>query len=123
MARILIVEDETDAAILLGERLSSGGFEVLTASDAYESIDVLRKETIDLVLLDLMLPAGGGLTVLKNLRQDKKTAACPVIILTANRSPGYKQKVMDEGVQAYIEKPYDSKELMETINKLLKKTG
>ena len=121
MATILIVEDEVDAVTLLTKRLSKNGFEILSAGDVSGSIELLQKEKVDLVILDLMLPAGGGVTVLKSLRGDKRTSGIPVVVLTATRSPGYKQKVLDEGVDAYLEKPYDPVELISTIQNLLKK--
>lgn len=120
MAKILIVEDEADAAMLLEERLSRNGFKTAIAKDVVEGIELLHKENPDLVILDLMLPAGGGATVLKNLRGDPKTSAIPVIVLTATHSPGYKHKILTEGVQAYMEKPYESAELIATIKGLLK---
>ena len=120
MPKILIVEDEDDAAMLLGKRLSKNGFEVLTASDVPKSIEVLQKQKVDLVILDLMLPAGGGVTVLKSLRENSRTSSIPVVVLTATHSPGYKQKVLDEGVESYMEKPYDPAELVTTIKGLLK---
>ena len=121
MPKILIIEDEADAAMLLEKRLSKNGFEVLTANDVPESIELLQKEKVDLVILDLMLPAGGGVTVLKSLRRDARTSGIPVVVLTASHSPGYKQKVLDGGVQAYLEKPYDPVELIAAIRDLLKK--
>lgn len=121
MPKILIVEDETDAAMLLGKRLAKNGFEVLTANDIPESIELLHKKKVDLVILDLMLPAGGGVTILKNIRGNSRTHDIPVVVLTASNSPGYKQKVLDEGVEAYMEKPFDSAELITTIRDLLKK--
>ena len=121
MPKILIVEDEADAAMLLGKRLAKNGFEILTANDVPKSIELLQKEKIDLVILDLMLPAGGGVTVLKSLREDGRTSGIPVVVLTATHSPGYKHKVLGEGVEAYMEKPYDPAELITTIKNLLKK--
>ena len=120
MPRILIVEDEVDAAMLLGKRLSKNGFDILIANEVSGSIELLQREKIDLMILDLMLPAGGGVTVLKSLRGDKRTSGIPVVVLTATHSPGYKQKIMGEGVEAYMEKPYDSAELVKTIKGLLK---
>lgn len=120
MPKILIVEDEVDAAMLLEKRLSKNGFETLTANDVPGSIELLQKEKIDLVILDLMLPAGGGATVLKSIRGDARISGIPVVVLTATHSPGYKHKILSEGVQAYLEKPYDPAELITTIQNLLK---
>ena len=121
MPRILIVEDEADAAMLLEKRLSKNGFETVIAKDVIEGIALLQKVKPDLVILDLMLPAGGGATVLKSLRNDPQTSGIPVLVLTASHSPGYKNKIMEEGVQAYMEKPYEAAELMAAINGLLTK--
>jgi len=106
--------------LAIAKILKEEGFEVVSADDIYDAIELLKKEKPDLVLLDLMLPAGGGLTVLKNLRADKKICHIPVVVLTASRSPGYKEEVLKEGVEAYVEKPYDSKELVSVIRKALK---
>ena len=119
MSKILIVEDEADLVTFMTERLVKEGFEVDSAKDVYEAIELLHKAKPDLLILDLMLPAGGGLTVLKNLRADRETAKIPVIVLTASHSPGYKEEVMKMGVQAYMEKPYDSPKLIAVIKKAL----
>lgn len=119
MPKILIIEDEENTVEFLTIRLSREGFTVLSANDSYKGIALAHKEMPDLIILDLMLPAGGGLTVLKRIKAVKETSGIPVLVLTANKSPGYRQKVMAEGVEAYVEKPYDSQELVVTIKKLL----
>ncbi|MDD5136844.1 MAG: response regulator [Candidatus Omnitrophica bacterium] len=119
MSKILIVEDETDLVTFMTQRLVKEGFEVISAKDVYEAVELVRKAKPDLLILDLMLPAGGGLTVLKNLRADREYAHIPVVVLTASHSPGYKEEVLKEGVQAYLEKPYDSPKLIAAIKKAL----
>ena len=78
MPKILIVEDETDAAMLLGKRLSKNGFDILTANDVLDSIAILKKEKVDLVILDLMLPL---LLLLLLLLQCSDWEACRKAIL------------------------------------------
>ena len=119
MPKILIVEDEADLVTFMTERFVKEGFEVVAAGDVYGAIELLRKEKPDLVILDLMLPAGGGLTVLKGMKTDKEIPRIPVVVLTASHSPGYKEEVLKEGVAAYVEKPYDSGELLTIIKKAL----
>jgi DNA-binding response OmpR family regulator len=73
----------------------------------------------DLVVLDIMLPAGGGLHVLKNIRSMPVTAVTPVVVLTAIDDEEMRQKIEQVGVEAYITKPFDYTVLSGTIKKLL----
>ena len=118
--RILIVEDEPDAAKVLEKRVSDAGFETMVAGDAYRGIELIRKEKPDLVLLDLMLPAGGGLSVLENLKLFTQGKHTPVIVITGIGDDNYKQKVFDMGAEAYFEKPYEARELIDKIKEVLK---
>jgi DNA-binding response OmpR family regulator len=117
--KILIVEDDFDIAKVVRRRCTDAGFETAIATDAYQGIQMVHQEKPDCVILDLGLPAGGGLGVLKALRMNVQTRLCPVIILTAARDEALKKKVLDEGVEAYLEKPYDSDELLKAIQKCL----
>ena len=117
--RILIVEDEVDVAKVVKKRLSEHGFQGIIAVDGYQGVELAHKERPDLIILDLMLPAGGGLSVLKKIRIATNTMDIPVIVLTGIQDEKYKQQVLDEGVDAYMEKPYEASELIETIKKIL----
>lgn len=119
--KILVVEDELDAAKVLVKRLTSHGFNVLVANDAYQGTALINKEKPDLVILDLMLPAGGGISVLKNVKTNPTIAYIPIIILTGMKDEQKKREVMNEGVAAYLEKPYDADNLLGTIRKILDK--
>ena len=119
MSKILIIEDETDIAKLLVKRLSLNKYETVCASDAYQGIQFAHNARPDLIILDLMLPAGGGLMVLRNLRMTADTVTVPVVVLTGMKDPEYKKKIMEEGVDAYLGKPYDAEELIRVINNIL----
>ncbi|MFA6384773.1 MAG: response regulator [Candidatus Omnitrophota bacterium] len=119
MKKILVVEDEVDIAKVLLKRLNDAGFETQCALDAYLAVKFCHDFAPDLVILDLMLPAGGGLFVLENIRASAKTNSIPVLVLTGIKDEEYKQKVLDQGVSAYMEKPYEHQELIKTINKIL----
>ena len=120
MSIVLIVEDEQDVAIVLAKRLKDEGFEVIMAQDAYEGFSLALKDKPDLVLLDLMLPAGGGLQVLQNIRNSSKIMDMPVVVITGIKDAEYEQKVLKAGVEAYLEKPYDFEKLKGIIQKILK---
>jgi DNA-binding response OmpR family regulator len=121
MAKILIVEDEIDTAKVLEKRLTQQNFEVVVALDAYQGIALIHKERPDLILLDLMLPAGGGKFVLENSRFSSQSRYIPVIVLSGITEGEYKEKILEAGVDAYLEKPYDPEVLIRTIREILTK--
>ena len=123
MHKILIIEDEVDTAKVLAKRLSVSNFEVAVASDAYQGTELAHKAKPDLIILDLMLPAGGGLRVLENIDKSSETVAIPVIVLTAMKDEEYKRRILDKKIEAFLEKPYDFAELIKTINQVLTKTN
>jgi len=122
METILIVEDELDVQKVLAKRLSSHGFTVHCASDGYQAVEMAHKVNPDLILLDLQLPAGDGLTALRKMRMSAKIQRARVVVLTGLTNEGYKEKILKEGVDAYLQKPYDAQALIETIDQILKGT-
>lgn len=123
MAKILIVDDDQDIIKVLSKRLVQKGYEVAAATDGYLGVQMAHKEKPDLILLDLMLPVGGGLSVLKNMRMSAQTGSIPVIVLTGMKDDQYKQKIMAEGVDIFIEKPYDAEALIKNIEALIQNKG
>ena len=122
MATILVVEDELDVQKVVAKRLSSHGFTVHCASDGYQAIEMAHKVNPDLIVLDLQLPAGDGLIVLRKIRMSAKIQRAHVVVLTGMTHEGYKKNVLKEGVDAYLQKPYDAQALIDTIDKILKGT-
>jgi two-component system response regulator VicR len=123
MATILVVEDELDVQKVVAKRLSSRGFTVHCASDGYQAVQKAHKIAPDLIVLDLQLPAGDGLSVLRKLRISKNTKKTHIVVLTGMTNELFKQSVLTEGVDAYLQKPYDSQVLLETIDKILSKSA
>ena len=81
--KILIVDDEPDAIELIEFNLKASGYEVVTAADGEEALQKARSVLPQLIILDLMLPEVDGMEVCKILRRDPRTAAIPIIMLTA----------------------------------------
>ncbi|MFH1406646.1 MAG: response regulator [Candidatus Omnitrophota bacterium] len=123
MSKILIIEDEQDLARALRRQLVDRKFEVICAYDAYQGLKLAQDNVPDLIILDLMLPAGGGLGTLKNIKMSAKTGHVPVIVLTGMKNDELKKKVKEEGVEAYLEKPYDINELVGVISGILQGKG
>ena len=123
MATILVVEDELDVQKVVAKRLSSRGFIVHCASDGYQAVQKAHALGPDLIVLDLQLPAGDGLSVLRKLRISKNTKKTHIVVLTGMTNELFKQSVLTEGVDAYLQKPYDSQVLLDTIDKILSKSA
>ncbi len=120
MSKILIVDDDPDITKHLAIKLAKEGYDVVFAMDAYNAIQSARREKPNLIILDIMLPAGGGLHVLKSIRLISSTALVPVVILTGTSDEEMRKKIEQEGVEAYFQKPYDYTVLSETIKNILK---
>ena len=118
MTKILVVDDEKDVVELLTFLLQKDGFNVVTASNGKEALDLVPKETPDLILLDVMMPEMDGYTVQTQLMENPKTKEIPIIILTAK---GQLKDVfaMSSNVKAYIEKPFDPKTLRAKIQEAI----
>jgi len=118
--KILIIEDEQELISSLTTLFKSQGYLTLAAYDGLYGISLAHEEKVDLVILDLGLPAGGGLYVLENLKQSVKTNSIPVLILTARQEKELEEKAYQMGVEAYLYKPFDPKELLDKIKEILK---
>ncbi|MEO7803482.1 MAG: response regulator [Actinomycetota bacterium] len=116
--KILIVEDDSDITKLMVSLLESSGYTALTASDAVVAIAIARQEVPDLVVLDLGLPGGGGLTVLKRLRSLQVTSATPVLVVSAFGST-HRDAALVDGAQQFLEKPFIPDEFLEAVAALL----
>jgi len=117
--KIVLVEDEIDTAKVIVKRLATAGYNVMVSHDALQAFRIINEERPDLVILDLMLPGGGGLSVLERMRLSAFTTHIPVVVLTGMKDETHKKKVLDEGVDAYLEKPYEAQELLTVIKDIL----
>src|SRR6266446_4081783 len=120
-SRVLIVEDERDIRDLLLFHLEREGFQVSSASSGEEALRQVRHATPDLVLLDLMLPAMGGLEVCRKLRQDPATVALPIVMLTAKGDEVDRVLGLELGADDYIVKPFSPKELLARVRAVLRR--
>ena len=117
--KILIVDDEPDILRAAKVRLMSFGYEVITAGDGSDIVNLVQKNMPDLILLDLRLPHMDGDKICVILKADDKLKAIPVIIFTASSDPTTSKKVKDGGAEGYLIKPFDTEDLLQTIKKFL----
>ena len=115
---ILIADDYEDNRALLRLLLEQSGHRILEARDGRECLEMARVETPDLALIDLSMPVLDGWGVLNELRADERTRGIPCVAFTA--APDSDRKLaLDRGFDAYISKPFRSKDLHDTVERLL----
>ena len=113
---ILIVDDNRENRKVLGSILVNNGFEVGISADGRKALDFIKKETPDLILLDVMMPGMDGYEVCETLKKDIKTQHIPIIFLTAKTSTEDIVKGFNVGGVDYISKPFNSRELIARVN-------
>ena len=118
--KILIIEDDYDLSALMIRHLHSADYDVLNVGDAIQGVQFARKEIPDLVILDLMIPGGGGLNVLERLNQIPETQSIPIVVLTGIHDPETKKKALGAGAVEYLEKPYNAQELLRSVEQNIK---
>lgn len=119
MYKILVVEDDPMIMKTLKIRFTAEKFEFIAAQDAIQAISIARKSQPDLIVLDISMPGGSGLQVAEKLQNLTQTMCTPIIFITAHKDKGYYDKAMSLGAAGYFEKPFDSKELIEEIKRIL----
>lgn len=117
--RVLIVEDDPGISKALFLRLRASGYDVVTASEGAGGIAAVVRHKPDLVLLDISMPAGGGFFVAENMRKRADARSTPIIFVTATRAPGIRERAESFGPAGYIEKPFDSAELVALVESVL----
>jgi DNA-binding response OmpR family regulator len=116
--QILIIDDDRDLLLGLAARLRGSGYRVICATDAISGITLARKETPDLIILDLGLPRDEGFDVLEQMR-NLELSSIPVIVLTA-RDPATNNKLaLDAGAVAFFQKPPDNNLFLSAIRHTL----
>lgn len=113
--RILVVDDEDDILKMVGRRLQSWGYEVVTASDGMQGVELALTHRPALILLDIMMPKLKGRDVCAILKANPNTQDIPVIFLTALGLPDHIKAGLDLGADDYLMKPFKPEELKDRI--------
>ena len=117
--RILIAEDEPNIVISLEFLMQRGGYEIRTVSNGDDALRAAREFKPHLLLLDIMLPLRNGFEVCQLIRESPELAAMKIIMLTAKGRESEIAKGLALGADAYITKPFATRELLETVGRLL----
>jgi two-component system, cell cycle response regulator DivK len=119
MTRILVVEDNEMSRDILCRRLLKSGFEVFSAENGKEALEVVEKNPPDLIVLDMSLPIMDGWEAARNLKSLEKTAHIPIIALTAHAMVEDLRSTLEAGCDDYDTKPLDYNRLLLKIHHLL----
>jgi CheY-like chemotaxis protein len=121
MKRILIAEDERDIRDLIAFTLRFAGYEVLTANNGEEAVQMTQKELPDLVLTDVRMPKMTGYEACKQIKADPRTQHIPVVFLSAKGQEAEVQSGMAAGADEYLLKPFAPDQLTRKVAEILNK--
>jgi CheY-like chemotaxis protein len=116
---VLVADDDEDILALVGLRLERAGYEVVTAKDGVEALEAVEGRTLDIAVVDVMMPRMDGHELVRRLRARPETASTPILVLTA----AVHDRVADEsaaaGADAHMRKPFSPKELVARLDEML----
>jgi two-component system response regulator MprA len=117
---ILVADDDRNFVAIMTQLLQGEDFEVLTAYEGIRAVETVHKKKVDLILLDVRMPAGSGLSVLESLGARRETSEIPVIILSGVDDPDAEAKLKLKGARVYLKKPFQKEVLLQKIKELIK---
>ena len=121
--RVLVVDDDDVIRQLITVNLELEGFEVFTAVDGQDALDKVKDVQPEVITLDVMMPRLDGWEAAERLRADPETAHIKVILLSARAQEADIQRGTRIGVDAYLTKPFDPDELIDTVRRLIQPSG
>ncbi len=119
-ARVLVVEDNDMNMQLVEYLLEEGGYQIVKAASGEKALSIARgDDPVDLILMDIHLPDIDGLSVVREMKNDARTSAIPILALTAHAMRGDKDRFLDAGCDGYISKPIDVKTFLASIRQYM----
>ena len=119
MSTVLIVEDNDKNMKLARDVLQAKGYTTFEAVTGEEGVNLAKEKVPDLVLMDIQLPGINGIEAFKQIRADPKTARIPVVALTASVTPTDRSQITAAGFDAFVGKPINLKEFLDTVKRLV----
>lgn len=116
---VLIADDSPTIRKFVSFSLNVQGFEVLTACDGMQALEMLPRYNVDLIITDLNMPNMDGFELIKAVRQNKQNTNIPIIILSSLKGSEEIEKGLKIGANAYLVKPFDPKRLQYEVSKFI----
>lgn len=117
--KILVVDDDPDISMMLKLMLEYKGFAVAVTEKADETIRILEQDHISMAIIDMLLSGFSGTDICTEIRQNKKIAGCPVLMISAH--PNAREICLQAGADDFIAKPFDMSDILSKINSLVNK--
>jgi DNA-binding response OmpR family regulator len=117
--KVLIVEDDADVRLGYHVLLKAHHYDTILAGDGVSAVSLALKHQPDLIILDLGLPAGDGFIVLEWFRTNPPLSVIPVVVVSARDLQGNKERALEAGAKAYLQKPWNDQKLLAIIGKLV----
>jgi len=121
--KILIADDEEPLRLLVRATLEDESgekrYEIIEATDGYETLEVARRERPELILLDIQMPGLNGLEVCKILKNDPATSKLMIVMLTARGQPSDRERGLAAGADEYFAKPFSPLELLQLVDRVM----
>ncbi len=121
--RLLLIDDDPNLILLVKDYLEFRGYEVITAENGREALEVLEQETPDMIICDVMMPEMDGYSLVSAIRQDPKTSWIPVLFLSAKGQSQDRVKGLNIGADVYMVKPFEPEELVAQVESSLKQAS
>lgn len=123
MLKVLIADDEHNIRHILDFSLHAEGFDVIAAHNGEDAFEMAVSQAPDLIILDVMMPGQGGIETCRALKEDRRTADIPVLLLTARTSRSDRDEGLAAGANDYITKPFSPQKLVATVQAILGSTS
>jgi two-component system, cell cycle response regulator DivK len=123
MATVLIIEDNEKNMKLARDVLGAKGYATLEAVTGEEGVKLAKEKVPDLILMDIQLPGINGIEAFKQIRAHAPTAKVPVCAVTASVTPTDRSEINAAGFDAFVSKPINLKEFLDTVKRLLESSG
>ncbi len=120
---VLIIEDDADIQNFASRVLELEGFQVFRAGDGERGMEIIREESVSLVLLDLRLPRRDGWSILREIKGNTELSTIPVVVLTAIAETLQRKRTLRMGARKYLIKPISAQSLSKTIVSILHQSG
>ena len=120
---ILVVEDNMDTYELVSFILEKNGYETFLAMNGRDGVAAAAKQNPDLIIMDLAMPSMDGWTAAGLIKKDERTAAIPLIALTARAQPSDRHRALEAGCDDYISKPIDLTQLVKCVEQWMSKSA
>ncbi|MBD2311366.1 response regulator transcription factor [Desertifilum sp. FACHB-1129] len=121
--QLLLIDDDPNLILLVRDYLEFRGYQVLTAENGREALEVLEHTIPDMIICDVMMPEMDGYSLVEHVRQDARTSWIPVLFLSAKGQSADRVKGLNKGADVYMVKPFEPEELVAQVESSLKQAS